>query len=220
MSSLTLIDLFCGGGGAGAGYYLAGFDIVGIDITRQPRYPSEFIQGDWTVGIELAQKWLAEGRQFAVHASPPCQRYSVASRRWVGTNHPDLVAPVRAALRGLGVPYVIENVAQAPLIAPIMLCGSMFGLGTKTRQLIRHRLFESNIQLVVPGPCRHDARRALGVYGRPGGSSKRDNIVYTATDSWRVGMGIDWMTGDELSQAIPPAYTKWIGKQLRGYVSG
>ena len=127
--------------------------------------------------------------------------------------HPDLVASVREELAALECIYVIENVATAPLINPMMLCGSMFGLGSGEYRLRRHRLFESNVFLLPPASCCHTGK-ALPVYGHAGGRSKRDGLTFPGTDAWREGMGIDWMSGNELAEAIPPAYTEYIGKYL------
>jgi DNA (cytosine-5)-methyltransferase 1 len=226
-----LLDLFCGAGGCGMGYHRAGFDVVGVDLKNQKRYPFEFHQGD-------AVAFLAEhGHEFdAIHASPPCQKFSAMTKRWGRQDeHPDLVGPIRELLKSLGKPYVIENVVGSPLIDPLMLCGTMFGLQTSEgSQLRRHRLFESNCVLLSPGSCQHNDGSAIGVYGggqhpnrrRPatigiwgnsGGSSKRDGLDHYGVDARKEAMGIDWMTGPELSQAIPPAYTEFIGRQLMGY---
>ena len=150
----------------------------------------------------------------AIHASPPCQRFSTMTARW-GRNaqHPDLIGPMRAMLRSAGVPYVIENVPRAPLDDPVMLCGSMFGLGAQCYQLRRHRIFESNIAFFAPASCSHTGQ-PLPVYGHAGGRSRRDGLRFPGTDAWREGMGIDWMTGRELAESIPPAYTEFIGRKI------
>jgi hypothetical protein len=213
---MRLLDLFCGAGGAGAGYHRAGFDVVGVDIKPQPHYPFAFHQAD---ALEYV---AAHGNEYEViHASPPCQRYSTITHA-AGTpdDQPDLVGITRDLLRAVGVPWIIENVPGAPLVkdAPlfggIMLCGSMFGLGVR-----RHRCFESSMPLSQM-PCRHDfemphyevydhgkwySSALVPVYGRGGGK---------AVDSWPLAMGIGWMTRDELTQAIPPAYTEWVGRQM------
>jgi DNA (cytosine-5)-methyltransferase 1 len=227
---MRLLDLFCGAGGAAMGYHRAGFEVVGVDIKPMPHFPFEFHQAD-------ALEYLAEhGREFdVIHASPPCQAFSAMRKgRWLEREHPDLVGPARLALRLEAKPYVIENVVGAPLIAPVMLCGTMFGLQTSAgSQLRRHRLFETSFAVGLTPPCNHQAGSVIGVYGggqhpqrrRPatigvyghsGGSSKRDYLDMTCftVDARREAMGIDWMTGAELSQAIPPAYTFWIGTQL------
>lgn len=217
-----LLDLFCCAGGAGTGYARAGFDVVGVDIDAQPRYPFEFHQGD-------ALEYLREhGPDFdVIHASPPCQRYSV-TRHAHGVEHPDLLAPTRAALIELGLPYVIENVPEAPLIDPLVLCGSEFGLRAPDVDGVelamrRHRLFESNIWLMGAGGCVHDdtivGGSYKGVYAKFRRPEGRDDPNrrggYTPAVSVRGAlMGIDWMNEHELAQAIPPAYTEFIGNQL------
>jgi DNA (cytosine-5)-methyltransferase 1 len=214
-----LLDLFCGAGGASVGYSRAGFDVIGVDINPQPNYPFQFIQADWEEPLwVLPGLWERNKIPFLIHASPPCQAYSSMTKRWGrSAQHPDLVSKVRERLIEIDSPYVIENVLQAPLINPTVLCGSMFNLGvqvgTERRQLRRHRGFESNLSIPTPVPCIHMGR-AIGVYGHSGGVSKRDGITFSGTDSWREAMGIPWMTGKELSESIPPAYTEYIGKLL------
>jgi DNA (cytosine-5)-methyltransferase 1 len=216
---MRLLDLFCGAGGAAMGYSRAGFDeIVGVDIKPQPHYPFEFIQADWEEVVStLPGLWERNGEEYAVHASPPCQRFSTMTGKWGRQNeHPDLIEPVQMALRELGfdgVPYVIENVPGAPLDDPVMLCGSMFGLGSQGYQLQRHRIFESNRFFFPPASCAH-VGQPLPVYGHAGGRSKRDGLKFPGTDAWREGMGISWMTGKELAEAIPPAFTEYIGRQI------
>ena len=221
---MRLLDLFCGAGGAAMGYSRAGFDeIVGVDITPQPRYPFTFVLGD---ALEYV---TAHGHEFdAIHASPPCQKFTTLRGMWNHKpEHPDLVAPTREALRTIGCPWVIENVPHAPLgRGSIMLCGTMFSLGTKdgVAELRRHRYFELNHGPALVPECRHRIR-TIGVYGNAGGASAREKAQMFLTHQWREAMGIDWMTGDELSQAIPPAYTEFIGRQLiqsipRGSTSG
>lgn len=219
-----LLDLFCCAGGAGTGYYRAGFDVVGIDIDPQPRYPFEFHQGD---ALEyLADHW----QEFdAIHASPPCQAYSTTKHAYESEGkHPDLLEPTRAALIDTGLPYVIENVEGAPLIEPLTLCGSEFGLTASDVDglplaLRRHRLFESNVWLMGAGGCDHDpAIQVAGSYtaGRHRTPAHRDNPGrrggYTPALKVRAALlGVDWrMTEHELAQAIPPAYTEFIGAQL------
>lgn len=235
-----LLDLFCGAGGAAMGYARAGFEVVGVDIDHQPNYPFEFIQADWEEPLwYLPGLWEREGRQVMVHASPPCQAYSTMTQRWsdpvrpeplwegleperVSTlateqSHPDLVAPVREHLQALGVPFVIENVVSAPLLpGATLLCGSMFGLGAQGYGLRRHRLFEAHgFALPPPGPCDHTGP-ALPVYGHAGGSSRRDGLSFPGIAAWREGMQIDWTTAGELVEAIPPAFTEWVGERMLG----
>jgi len=207
MSKPKLLDLFCGAGGAAMGYHRAGFEVVGVDIKPQPHYPFEFYQAD-------ALEFSLVGYD-AYHASPPCQRYSTMTKKWGRqNNHPDLIAVVRDVLSAIGCVYVIENVVGSPLINPLMLCGTMFGLGSGEYKLRRHRLFEiSSGILFPPASCCHTGK-ALPVYGHAGGKSKRDGLTFPGTDTWRGGMGIDWMSGNELAEAIPPAYTEYIGNLL------
>lgn len=215
---IRMIDLFCGAGGCSSGYHKAGIhSITGVDIKPQPRYPFHFIQGD-------ALEYLRQhGHEYdVIHASPPCQHYSVATKSRPGQSekHPDLVGPTRDLLIGTGKPWVIENVVGAPLIKPMMLCGSHFDLLVQ-----RHRLFESNVPLRSPGRCRHE--KFVGNYrcGRSNQSKRageRSKVVHVYgeggsrgdCDLWRKAMGIEWMSMKELAQAIPPAYTEWIGKQI------
>ncbi len=188
------------------GYHRAGFEVVGVDINPQPRYPFEFHQAD-------AMDFDLDGFD-VIHASPPCQRYSTASKRWNGRaeTHPDLVDAMRERLGGRA--YVMENVPGSPLRPDIVLCGSMFGLGVR-----RHRLFESSEDLTGLD-CRHASQpprypiydhgrwylsSVAHVYGHGGGKSK---------GNWPEAMGIDWMNNRELAQSIPPAYTEFIGRQL------
>lgn len=212
---LKLLDLYCGAGGAAMGYSRAGFDVVGVDIKPKPRYPFEFHQGN---AIDFLKRHCHEFD--AIHASPPCQRYSVASKSHNGKadTHPDLVAPTRAALKRTGLPWIIENVMGAPLVNPVVLCGTMFdGL-----RVIRHRQFESNIELAAPKCKPHplcytvdkrkphygklDEMTAFVMVNGGGNCSKA-----AAADA----MGIDWMTKTEMNDAIPPAYTEFLGLQIR-----
>ena len=224
-----LLDLFCGAGGAAMGYHRAGFEVVGVDIKPQPHYPFEFIQAD-------ALEWLDDpkGNSWpfdAIHASPPCQAYTHA-RLLAGRgkpDHPRLVGPVRELLRATGLHYVIENVVGAPLDNSVELCGPSFGLDVK-----RHRLFESSILLMSPPICACsmdrpqrfpstprvefgfrdiDGPRPLSRYVNPLASG-------TTHEMFAEAMGIDWIPAKGkrpapgLHEAIPPAYTEWIGRQL------
>lgn len=216
-SKPRLLDLFCCAGGAGVGYAAAGFDVVGVDLSPQPNYPFEFHQAD---ALTLDRDFLAGFD--AVHASPPCQSYSdLAKRNGNGHMWPRLIEPTRDLLRSLNVPYVIENVEGAPLLDPIVLCGTMFeGL-----RVIRHRLFESNLWLDVPEHGKHplvfthDKRKAH--YGK-----LDQNVSFVQVTGGgnctianaRDAMGIDWMTKNELNEAIPPAYTEFLGRQVLGHL--
>jgi DNA (cytosine-5)-methyltransferase 1 len=192
------------------GYHRAGFEVVGVDIKPQPRYPFEFHQGD---ALEYV---AAYGHEFdAIHASPPCQRYTVAQNAAKNADaHPDLVPTVRELLIASGKPYTIENVVGAPLIEPFMLCGLSFGLGVR-----RHRLFESNL-FIMTHPCQCQNADYYVIFGhevrnrRHGQASGRKNKIAEG----RKAMGIDWMTRGELSEAIPPAYTEYIGEYLMAAV--
>ena len=209
---MRLLDLFCGAGGAAMGYHRAGFDVYGVDINPQPNYPFEFVQAD-------AMTFPFDGFD-AIHASPPCQRYSAAANiHDTADTHPDLIPPTRARLERSGVPWVMENVERSTLNTTLILCGSMFGLGVR-----RHRLFESNVVVLTP-PCGPHTRWYASVFG--GRCVGRQHITNAGpgfrAQTWdkfddagtaSQAMGIDWMTLTELSEAIPPAYTEHIGRQL------
>jgi len=204
---MRLLDLFCGAGGAAMGYHQAGFDeIVGVDINPQPNYPFAFIQGDaLEPPVRLDDFDL-------IHASPPCQAYAGLASK--DGRHPDLIPPTRKLLQGY--PYVIENIEGAPLVNAARLCGSMFGLGVR-----RHRRFETSFLLMTP-PCNHNGHEIRGYYGRNYGPAlvsadaiqrKGRKPLYRGTiEEGKADMGIDWMGWDELREAIPPAYTKYIGE--------
>jgi len=213
LQSPRLLDLFCGGGGCSVGYARAGFDVVGVDIAPQKNYPFEFHQDD-------ALEFLAEhGHTFdVIHASPVCKKYSVLANRYPDRIYPDSVGAVRTALIANGKPYIIENVPGAPLVNPLMLCGSMFGL-----RVYRHRLFECNLSLgLPPTPCQHKGKVSSNRHKRGAYIARTlanfDVLTVTGHDfvlaDARVAMGIDWMNQADISQAIPPAYTEWIGRQL------
>ena len=208
---MRLLDLFCGAGGAGMGYHRAGFEVVGVDINPQPHYPFEFHQAD-------ALEYLAaHGHEFdAIHASPPCQGYTRKPKNWGRKRvseivHPDLLDETRELLKHTGKPYVLENVPGSPIRAQLFLCGSMFGL-----KIQKHRYFESNIALpFAPATCNH-----VGLFNPWEGEGR-------TADKFREAQGTPWIpagggasrkagvTGD-LYNAIPPAYTEFIGRQLLG----
>lgn len=199
-----LLDLFCGAGGAGMGYHRAGFEVVGVDIKPQPRYPFEFHQAD---ALEYVRE---HGHEFdAIHASPPCQFGSTRTPATHRHKHRNLIPATRSALRLAAKPYVIENVAGSRfhLVEPLMLCGSMFRLS-----VWRHRYFEvvPALPVLLP-PCSHHYQPVAinGTRSVENAHGKNPSI-----ESKRVAMGIDWMTHDEIDQAIPPAYTELIGLQL------
>jgi DNA (cytosine-5)-methyltransferase 1 len=216
---MKLLDLFCGAGGCSIGYNKAGFDVVGVDIRTQPRYP--FLEVHQQDAMLVLQD-IDYCREFdLIHASPPCQLYSVATLlHGVDYNYyPDLVPDVRAALVKIGRPYIIENVPGAPLITPLLLCGSMFGLRIDEGELRRHRLFESNMPLTAPNNHGCGRQKAVTVAGHPGGSSTRDGEKHSV-EQWAKVMGITGMTADELAQAIPPAYTEHLGRQALQILAG
>jgi DNA (cytosine-5)-methyltransferase 1 len=207
MSKPRLLDLFCGAGGAAMGYHRAGFDVVGVDIKAQPHYPFEFHEGDVWDWLSFSHRFRLEDFA-AIHASPPCQAFTNARTIHGVCAHQDLLSPTRPRLERTGLPWVIENVPGAPMRADVVLCGSQFGLEDPgVGGLIRHRLFEfSEPPAHLLPPCTH-SKATVSVFGHGG-------HIYHGVASWRRAMGIDWMTRDELAQAIPPAYTEWIGKQL------
>jgi DNA (cytosine-5)-methyltransferase 1 len=203
---MRLLDLFCGAGGAAMGYHRAGFEVVGVDINPQPHYPFEFHQAD-------ALTYPLDGFD-AIHASPPCQAYTRKTSTWGRArvnqiDHPDLIGPTRDLLDAAGVPWVLENVVGAPLRAQLLLCGSMFGL-----RIQKHRLFEGNWRMPMP-PAACDHRDLYDPWSGPGRTA----------DKLREAQDTPWIpmhggasrkagyTGD-LNNAIPPAYTEWIGRQL------
>ncbi|WP_203217771.1 DNA cytosine methyltransferase [Nocardia terpenica] len=206
-----LLDLFCKQGGAGLGYHLAGFDVVGVDIEPQPQYPFEFRQAD---AIEFLKDHHTEFDAF--HASPPCQAFSL-TRNLGGREYADLLGSVRDAFRRLAGtrPWVIENVPGADLRNPVMVCGSMFyGL-----QVYRHRLFEASFPVTLPAHRVH----YLPVT-QMGRASKPGEIIqpvgnFIGTERAKAAMGIDWMTREGLREAIPPAYTHLIGEQMLSHTN-
>jgi DNA (cytosine-5)-methyltransferase 1 len=214
-----LLDLFCCAGGAAMGYHQAGFNVVGVDIKWQPRYPFSFVQGD---AVAILRRQIETGliRQFAaIHASPPCQGYSWAARRWTEVERAYLIEPVRELLQASGLPYVMENVPGAPLDNPFRLCGEMFGLN-----VIRHRHFETNFPVLIPPHTPH--RRPIQRLAKDGSGRTVQRSAYCTVaghggesdsfrlEDWQAAMGMDWTTKEELTEAIPPAYTKLIGEQL------
>lgn len=190
------------------GYHRAGFEVTGVDMNPQPRYPFKFIQGD-------ALEYLAaHGHEFdVIHASPPCQAYSV-TKSIHKNEHPELVEPVRKLLIATGKPYIIENVEGAPLKNTVTLCGTMFGL-----KVYRHRLFECKPLIQFP-PFECEHRYAMAP-SRGGYHTLEKYEMITcvghnfSAESGAKAMGIDWMTRDGMAQAIPPAYTEWIGHQMQ-----
>lgn len=221
-----LLDLFSGAGGCSYGYYLAGFDVTAVDIIQQDDHPGSglyafpgmiFVRADAiNYGTEFAHEF------HAVHASPPCQAHSALRHLHPDKDYECFLERTRSILERLSCPWVIENVPGAPLINPVMICGSFFGLRVR-----RHRLFESNMPLRGTA-CKHKEQgRPIDVSGtggrrinrrkddHGGNTMKPRNIVEA-----RMAMGVDWMRRYELSQSIPPAYTEFIGKQLMEHIRG
>ncbi len=216
--SPRLLDLFCGAGGAAMGYHRAGFEVVGVDIKSQPRYPFEFHQAD-------AMTYPLEGFD-AIHASPPCQAYSrLRHLPWLkGREYPELLSPIRERLQFQDAPWIIENVEDAPMPYSVVLCGTMFDL-----PVYRHRRFGASFLMFQPEHRKHEHtlaagrasmakryRASAGITGVIVKESARGSLAGHATGAKETGrlMGIDWMRRDELTQAIPPAYTEWIGQRL------
>lgn len=219
-------DLFSGAGGAAVGLHRAGFEVIGFDIVPQPHYPFEFHQAD-ALAVDLTEFDF-------VWASPPCQAHTALKHMPNAKHHEDLIPATREKLKAWGGLYIIENVPGSTLCPVTMLCGTMFDLGTKDgrSELRRHRYFESNAFLTSM-ICRHSKPMVCGVYGHSGGISNRRQKtikvlshagggfrdengfrVSFSMEDRRQAMGIDWMNGEELSQAIPPAYSKFLGLQI------
>lgn len=209
------LDLFCCEGGAGMGYHKAGWDVTGVDISVQPKYPFEFIQAN---ALEFVEK---HGSEYDfIHASPPCQHFTKYKncRKDLHTRYQNLIEPTRQALIKTKKPWVMENVVGAPLVNPITLCGSMFGLDVR-----RHRLFESNFPLPQI-KCNHaiwEPNRFPGGRSRERGGPRVKCRGTVEVGRWNIpidvqktAMGIDWISDlRKLSEAIPPSYTEWIAKQ-------
>lgn len=225
---MRLLDLFCCEGGAAMGYHRAGFEVVGVDKEPQPLYPFDFEQAD---AIDVMRRLLLSdvlgdpvklaGREYVlsdfdvIHASPPCQAHSTITPD--KSKHIDLIPDTREVLVASGLPYVIENVegAKSALVDPVRLCGSSFGLRVR-----RHRFFESNVHLWAM-QCMHTTQGVpVGVYGdhadsftgRPDGTSR--GVKAATLNEAQEAMGMPWASWYGTTQAIPPAYTQWIGEQL------
>lgn len=219
MTKLRALDLFCCAGGVGMGLHRAGFEVIGVDIQKKDRYPFEFHHAD-------ALTFPLDGFDF-IWASPPCQGYS-SMRHAPGTKGaPLLIDQVRDRMPQ-DTPWVIENVEEArwAMRDPILLCGSMFNLGAQGCRTQRHRLFEANFPIAQPD-CSHDERPVIGVYG--GHARKRSAKAggRGTKDVWEGGhkaaaseaLGIDWMTLAEMSEAIPPSYSEYIGRAAMSILS-
>jgi DNA (cytosine-5)-methyltransferase 1 len=245
VSRPKLLDLFSCAGGAGYGYSLAGFDVYAVDIERQPRNPFPFYQGDAVEALRILidggsitfrhtdgykdgrVEALALSDFDAIHASPPCQAFSAMKHMPDAKDHPELIEPTRELLERVDVPWVIENVIGAPLNNAMVLCGTMFGLGAAGFSLQRHRQFETNFDVEAPGECNH-AKPTIGIYG--------GHVRCRSTKFWRntgadfpgydkkalaieaMG-GTHWMTMNQMSEAIPPAYTEHVGRYMQQLIA-
>jgi DNA (cytosine-5)-methyltransferase 1 len=211
-----LLDLFCGAGGAAMGYHRAGFEVVGVDIKPQPRYPFKFVQDDIAGWVRVP---VALFRCDAIHASPPCQDYSRAMRH-LAAPQPRLIDPVIELLKQTGLPWIVENVDGAPIPTQttldgrygVELCGTAFGLS-----VYRHRLFEASFP-VHGSPCRH-VRYAMNPHSVAG--RERIYAEHGRQDPeilWRKEMGVEWMGRYEAREAVPPVFTEFLGCQLLTHV--
>jgi DNA (cytosine-5)-methyltransferase 1 len=219
---IRMLDLFCGAGGSAVGYHRAftaaglDVDITGVDVAPQPHYP-------FAMRVADAMTFPLRGYDF-IHASPPCQEHTTGSApaKAKGKVYETgwMLGAMRQRLYRLSVPWILENVNNAPMRHPVMLCGSMFGL-----RVIRHRLFDSSHLLYPPSGCHH-TKDMVGVYGnhvyaigtysdkwKPRKSGRRRPAEYPLSVA-NAAMGIDWMNWTEIRQAIPPAYTEWLGAQI------
>jgi len=215
---MIALDLFSCAGGAGYGYKLAGFDVIGIDKEDYSRYYShagEFHQLDWREGLE---RFAAQAD--LIHASPPCQDYSQALRHLARKGkkvYPRLIEPVREALSATGKPWIIENTPGAPLWFRdtlfgdhgVLLCGTMFG-----KRIYRHRLFEASFPVAAPGPCDHSLR-AINPHNSQSRKRYREEFGDNSERWWRAEMGVEWINDDHIArEAIPPVYTQYLATQF------
>lgn len=219
-----LLDLYCGVGGASVGYGMAGFEVHGVDLKHGKRYPYMYTRADV---LEVLRNENFIDQFDVIHASPPCQTHSITKHlrnaQGKSTSKLDLIPQTREALIASGKPYIIENVVGSPLINPVQLCGSSFGLRVR-----RHRLFESNMP-IKGSLCDHKMQgRPVGVYGAMGDQPQgRNKVTGTYVYGGQVAktvkeaqnaMGIDWAIWSELVEAIPPAYTQYLGTQIKEYL--
>ena len=230
-----ILDCYCCAGGAAKGYSLAGFDVVGIDKDPQPHYPYAFVRMDVieALTVLLAGRGITDnsGRVWylsdfdVIHASPPCQKFTSIAFIWrtrsgynYDARHPDLVATTRQLLIQARKPYVIENVVGAPLENPILLCGLMFSL-----QTIRHRIFETNPFMLGPAHIKHPAGIKTNSFRGYSSFENGATHITVAGHNFRLkdasqAMGIAWMNREEIAEAVPPAYTEFIGQQMIQYL--
>jgi len=207
---MKLLDLFCGVGGASVGYFRAGFEVHGVDLKHGKRYPFTYLRANV---LDILQDENFIDQFDVIHASPPCQTHSITQhlRKAQGksTIKLDLIPQTRAALIASGKPYLIENVPGSPLINPVQLCGSSFDLKVR-----RHRLFESNMPL-QGSICNHSTQgRPIGVYGSLNDEIPQGGKTAATIAEARMAMDINWAIWTELVEAIPPAYTKYLGLQI------
>lgn len=204
-----VLNTYCCQGGSAAGYDAAGFYVLGLDKDPQPRYPFTFIQADALWFLEEFADWIRE-HVALVDASPPCQAHSRA-QRIMKREHPRLIAPTRELLLAIGLPFTIENVEEArdELLAPVLLCGAMFGMRT-----YRHRLLETNGWTLTPPE--HPAHVAkLAKLGRPRGPGQFVDYVgnYSGVSDSREDMRMEWASRDGIREAVPPQYAEYFGRQ-------
>ena len=205
-----LLEVYCGAGGSAVGFDRAGWIVDGVDIVAQRHYPFKFFKAD---AVEFIYE---HGHKYhAITGGPVCKRYS-KTWRINSADHPAQIPATRQAMRSTGLPYVIENVEDAlpELLDPMMLCGQDFGLHT-----YRHRLFESNVRLTRPGTHAPHIRRTVKMGRERVGDYYHAVGHFAATDYIRKDMGVEWMSRDEISQCIPPAYTEHVGTQLKASLS-
>jgi DNA (cytosine-5)-methyltransferase 1 len=227
---MRILDLYSGAGGAAKGYHDAGHEVVGVDIKDMPRFPYEFVQADALnlldtlilggntndARIDHRVGWGYSLESFdAIHASPPCQYWSVMSncRPGLAETYPQLIEPTRERLQKIGKPYVIENVVRAPLINPVILCGTSFDLRVR-----RHRQFEANFP-IDPVACRHSGY-VLNPHNSEARKRMRAEFGYGVPlmKIWKREVGVEWMNDAEGRESIPPAFTEYIGGYLAAEV--
>lgn len=210
MKRPLLLDLYCGAGGAAKGYYDAGFDVIGVDLHKQPRFPYRFVQADALGYLDALLTFGCADDIVAIHASPPCQAFSSLSNCVPGTKekYPDLIEPTRSRLIKTGLPYVIENVVGAPLKPTVTLCGMTFG-----RKMRLHRLFEANFHIDQP-ECHHTGYSLTTFGPRPRARIKELYPDMPEGRAWKILKGVEWMSNHESNEAIIPDYTTYIGKYL------
>lgn len=211
---MKLLDLFCGVGGASVGYAQAGFEVHGVDLKHGKRYPYTYIRAN---ALDILKDQAFIDKFDVIHASPPCQTHSITKHlrnaQGKSTNKIDLIPETRAALIASGKPYIIENVPGSPLINPVQLCGSSFDLKVR-----RHRLFESNMPL-QGSVCDHKKQgRPIGVYGSLNDEIPQGGKTATTITEARNAMDMEWAIWTELVEAIPPAYTKYLGGQIVNWI--